>query len=262
MDAIIIKKVVTALLYPTSIILVSGCFMVVFKKFKAIKLSRLCCSICLVSFLLSSNLMFARWLTRSLELQYPQTPIEKIKEHDVVIVLGGGLRIPTPPAQQTQLSASSDRYWYAVQLYRAGKAKRILISAGNIVEQRGLHSEAFYARELLGLWGVPSDLVLIESNSRTTFENHQQVASLIKSNDIRSALLVTSALHMPRAYSLFKDLPIKITPATSDVLVRDADSIGFLNWIPSANAMKLTTAALHEYYAIWYGRLNAIIFNS
>ena len=133
MDAFIIKKVVPAFLYPTSIILVSGCFMVVFKKFKAIKLSRLCCSICLVSFLLSSNPMFARWLTRSLELQYPQTPIEKIKEHDVVIVLGGGLRIPTPPAQQTQLSASSDRYWYAVQLYRAGKAKRILISAGNIV---------------------------------------------------------------------------------------------------------------------------------
>lgn len=262
MDAIILKKVVTALLYPASLILIAGFLMIVFKKIKAVKLSRFCGLAFIVSFLLSTNPAFARWLTYALERQYPQTSIATIKEHDAVIILGGGLRIPTPPAKQTQLSSASDRYWYAVQLYRAGKAKRILISAGNIIEQGDLYAEAVYARELLELWGIPPAAILIESKSRTTKENQQQVALLIHSNDISSALLVTSALHMPRAYGLFQTLPIKITPATADVLIRDADSIGILNWVPSASAMQLTTAALHEYYAIWYGRLKAITSKS
>jgi len=262
MDVIILKKVITALLYPASIISISGCLMVVFKKFRAIKLSRLCGLIFVVSFLLSTNPLFARWFAYSLERQYPQVPITNIKSHDVVIVLGGGLRIPTQPAIQTQLSSGSDRYWYAVQLYRAGKAERILISAGNIIEQEGLFTEAVYAKQLLELWGVPSDAILIEGKSRTTSENQQQVVSLIDKHGVNSALLVTSALHMPRAYSLFKNTSIKITPASADVLIRDADSIGFLNWVPSASAMQLTTVTLHEYYAIWYGSLKATISKS
>jgi len=237
MDTIILKKVVTALLYPASIIVISGCLMVIFKKHRAVKLSQFCYLMFIVSFLLSTNLMFARWLTHSLEKQYPQTSIENIQQHDAIIILGGGLRIPIPPAKQTQLSSASDRYWYAVQLYRAGKAKRILISAGNVIEQNGLYGEAVYARELLELWGVPSQAITIETESRTTKENQQQVLFLIQQHNIDSALLVTSALHMPRAYNLFKELPIKI-------------------------AMQLTTVALHEYYAMWYGRLKAVIFKS
>ena len=108
-------------------------------------------------------------------------------------------------------------------------------------------------------WGVPPTAILIESKSRTTSENQQQAASLIKNNDIHSALLVTSALHMPRAYALFKKTPIQITPATTDVLIRDADSVAALRWIHSVGAMQLTTIALHEYYAIWYGQLKAMI---
>ena len=259
MDLIIFKKIATALLYPASLVLITAVLSVVFKVVKATKLSRLCYLACIVSFVLSTNPMLARYLAYSLEQHYPQQSMLDIKQHDAIVVLGGGLRIPTQPAKQTQLSSSSDRYWYAVQLYRAGKAKRIIISAGNVIEQKGLHAEGVYALTLLERWGVPSAAIIVEPDSRTTAENQQRVASILKSENINSALLVTSALHMPRAYGLFKELPISITPATADVLIRDIESIAALEWVPSANAMQLTTMALHEYYAIWYRRLKAFI---
>lgn len=259
MDTVIITKIVTALLYPASIMLISGLFMYFFRWFGAKKLHAICWMTFVFTFLLSTNSLVARWLTESLERQYPQQSIASIATHDAIIVLGGGLRIPTEPAKQIQLGNASDRYWYAVQLYKAGKAKHIIVSGGNTVHQVGFEGEASYAKTLLELWGVPGEAIVVESESRNTGENQQAVSLLLEQNDIKSALLVTSAMHMPRASALFKALPIKITPASADVLIRDVRSIDGLDWIPSASAMELTTKALHEYYAIWYGRLKAFI---
>lgn len=262
MDLIIIKKIVTALFYPANIIFIAALLALFFKLQKAPKLSFLFRFVLVACFILSTNSLSAYWLVNTLEKQHPPQLIADIKKHDAIIVLGGGLRTPVPPAKHIQLGAAADRYWYAVQLYRAGRAKQILLSGGNTVEQIGVRAEAVYAKDLLERWGVPSKDILVEPNSRTTYENQQYVADIIDDNNIKSALLVTSAIHMPRAYQLFEKLPLTVTPASTDSLSSKVNSIAVLNWIPSASAMQLTTQALHEYYAIWYGRLKALISSS
>jgi len=259
MDLVIIIKFVSALLYPINLIalgvLVSWFFGWLNKK----GISRKSMLFAITVFLLSSNSYVALWLTKQLEKQHPQEQIWDVPSHDALIVLGGGLKIPTEPAKHTQLGAGSDRYWYAVQLYRAGKAKKIILSGGNLVEQPGLKGEAFYASELLLKWGVPRAAILIEEGSRTTHENKDAIGSLLKSQELNSALLVTSAMHMPRAHQLFKTLPINITPASADIIVRDSKKIEGLAWLPSAEAMQLTTRAVHEYYGMAYNKVKALI---
>ena len=156
MDPIIVVKFISALLYPVGLIVLSVLFSWFFGWLNKKGKSRKCLFFAVVVFLLSSNLYVASWLTNQLEKQYPQMKIWDVPTHDALIVLGGALRIPTKPAQHTQLGAASDRYWYAVQLYRAGKAKKIILSGGNLIQQSELKGEAFYARELLLKWGVPS----------------------------------------------------------------------------------------------------------
>jgi uncharacterized SAM-binding protein YcdF (DUF218 family) len=203
--------------------------------------------------------MLASKLVYNLEREHPQRAVDDFAKHDAIIVLGGGLRIPTPPAKYAQLAHGSDRYWYAAKLYQAAKADKIFISGGNVYQQPGVRSEAYYISELLQQWGVPEEAIELEVSSRTTAENQRNTVDLINKNRIQSALLVTSAIHMPRAYSLFRKLPIEITPASADVLIRQQNSPAIFGLIPSASALRLTTVALHEYYAMWFAALTGLL---
>jgi len=255
-DSVIVIKFFSALLYPVgviSVMLLVACVLSLFKRRLLVRTSMV---FALSVFLLSSNIGIANKLVLSLESQYPQKTMQTLPKHDAIVVLGGGLRMPTAPAQHVQLGSASDRYWYAVQLYRAGKARKIIVSGGNIVPQAGLESEAFYVKQLLVRWGMPERDIILEGQSRTTSENQRYIEPLLQSNRIESFFLVTSAIHMPRAYVLFKQMNYQITPASADVLVRqDESTVHGLGWLPSSHAISLTTRALHEYYGLFYVRV-------
>jgi len=250
---------VSALAYPAGLVLLLLCLRFALTGAGAIRLAKISSLLMMSILLLASNPKIARYLAFQLESQYPQQMLEDIARHDAIIVLGGGLRLPLPPAQHTQLAAGADRLWYAARLFQAGKAATIVISGGNVYAQPGYSGEATYAAELLQEWGVPGAAILVEASSRTTRENKANTALFLLDNDIKSALLVTSALHMPRAHRLFSQMPIPITPASADVLIRNQRSPEVLQWIPSAAAFYLSTVALHEYYGIWFSEFQAFI---
>lgn len=255
MDSVFIIKIVSALLYPLGLVFVSALLSLIYRFRRRALGARVWAVIAVTILLVSSNPMVANKLVSSLERQYPQLKMESIAVHDAIIVLGGGLRIPLPPAEHVQLGRGSDRYWYAAQLFHAGKGAKLILSGGNIYSQAGLQGEAYYAAQLLQQWGVPKEVINVDSNSRTTAENQSNTLKLIESNNVQSALLVTSAIHMPRAYNIFKRLPISITPASADVLIRQQNAPVIFRYLPSASALQLTTAAMHEYYGEWYQRL-------
>jgi uncharacterized SAM-binding protein YcdF (DUF218 family) len=255
MDSIIVIKVISALLYPLGFASLCVCLALVYRIRGRIFAAKLLSASALLVVLLSSNSILASKLVYSLERLHPQLALESIGKHDAIIVLGGGLRIPTAPAKHVQLARGSDRYWYAARLFRAGKAEKIIISGGNVYQQPGLQAEAYYASLLLQQWGIPEDAIEMDLGSRTTTENKNNTADLINQSSIKSAVLVTSAIHMPRAYSLFRKLPIKITPASADVLIRQQNSPAILGFIPSAWALQLTTVAMHEYYGMLFDGL-------
>ena len=192
-------------------------------------------------------------LVRSLENDYPPVPMAKLPEADAIIVLGGGLDLPYPPRQHPHLVTGSDRLLHALRLYRAGKAPHILLTGGNVFPQPGLQSEAYYARRLLGLWGVPESAIVLETESRNTIQNAEYSARILKQRGWSDVLLVTSAAHMHRAVLSFRNAGVEVTPAPTDFLAVDANAPAALNWIPNAGALTGTTHALHEYLGrLWY----------
>jgi len=255
MDTVLTIKVISALIYPIGLVLVFALLYLLLKLIGKSVLARLSMLVSILSLVFSSNPIFANYLARSLENQYPQKSMEETATHDIIMVLGGGLRLPYPPAINTQLSRGSDRYWYATQLHRAGKAQRILLTGGNVINQEGFDGEAQYAKQLLMDWGVPEEAILTESLSRTTMQNRDNVRQFLTEQQIQSVLLVTSALHMPRAHRIFGELPLVITPASADVLVRDIKVPTIFNWLPSASALALTTYSAHEYYGLWFNQI-------
>lgn len=195
----------------------------------------------------------AHTLLRSLESGYQPMKVEDAPNADVIVVLGGALTLPLPPRLYPELNSSSDRLLRALRLYRAGKAGHILLSAGNAFPEPGLKSEAYYAREVLELWGVSESAIVLETRSRNTLENAEYSAPILRRRHWNKVLLVTSASHMDRALMAFHDAGVNVTPVPVDFTAVGSGSVEVLDWVPNAGALAATTYALHEYLGrLWY----------
>lgn len=197
-------------------------------------------------------------LLGSIEGDYPQRSIQQYQEHDAILVLGGGLRVPSKPSVDVQFNNATDRYWLAAKLYLAGKAPNIMIAGGNVFDQQGVLSEAEYAADLLQQWGVPKQAILIEKNSRTTEQNFKNISQFFPKKASK-VLLVTSASHMRRSVWLAKQAGLNVTAAPADVLVRDTNRPAVFNYLPSVAALNNTTIAFHEIYGLAFAKLKAFI---
>ena len=157
------------------------------------------------------------------------------------------------------LSGAADRVLHAARLYRGGKVKRILVSAGNLPWERALKPEAELIKELLVEWGVPSEAIEIATASRNTYENAREIEHMWKARGFKSALLVTSAIHMPRAIAVFRRVDLPVIASTADVLVVDGDPRDLFAWLPEASALAATTNALKEWMGILVYRLRGYL---
>ena len=199
----------------------------------------------------SATPVFASWALSTLERQHPPVALAELPTADVAIVLGGAIGQPLPPRKELDLSSAADRVLHAARLYKAGKVRRVLVAAGNVPWLPAVKTEAELIAELLVTWGVPANDIEIAGQSRNTFENALEIVEMRRTRPFASALLVTSASHMPRALAVFRRAGLPVTPATTDVEVVDEPSSNPLRWLPDAGALAMTTTAVRE----WVGYL-------
>ncbi len=92
---------------------------------------------------------------------------------------------------------------HAVALYKNQWAPKILLSGSwELEKETSLHVGQVYARSL----GVPEEDLLIEKESRTTYENALFVKLILEQNNFKSFILVTSPAHTFRTRLIFKRL--------------------------------------------------------
>jgi uncharacterized SAM-binding protein YcdF (DUF218 family) len=172
--------------------------------------------------------------------------VAEYPEVDAIVVLGGSLDPPLSPRLYLDLSGAIDRIWHGVRLFRAGRAATVLLSGGNVFPLPGVEGESFYAAQLMEEWGVPRSSILVEDLSRNTYENALYSKELLEENGLKKVLLVTSALHMPRALRVFRSNGIDAIAAPTDYNIVDLEQPEIINWIPSLNAMGSLSALIRE----------------
>lgn len=100
---------------------------------------------------------FSDWLIDRLERPYHEHPVSATPPAPAIVVLGGGLlHLPSDQHPAAELSDSTDRLWRAAQLYRAGKAPLLVVSAGGEPKP----TEAEFAKRLLVEWGIPETAIV------------------------------------------------------------------------------------------------------
>lgn len=98
-------------------------------------------------------------------------------------------------------------------------------------------------------FGVP--VRWVEGRSRNTAENAAFSAALLRVDEVERVLLVTDAMHMERARTVFQRTGLKVTDAPTMFFGEQARGLGA--WVPSAEGMRRSWYASYELIGIaWY----------
>jgi uncharacterized SAM-binding protein YcdF (DUF218 family) len=114
----------------------------------------------------------------------------------------------------TALSDAAERVTVVADLLRRYPEVSVVFSGGNSRLLGGGRAEADYFVQLLQTFGVHSNRVRLERRSRNTAENAAYSAEMISVLPGDRWLLITSAIHMPRAMGAFRKagLPVEAHP--------------------------------------------------
>lgn len=177
---------------------------------------------------------------------------------DAILVLGGGTCPKIAPRPTVEVAEAGDRVLYAAYLFRNGKAPRILCTSGIGTGGIGPRPAAEDMAELLENLGVPKDAIVKETGSRNTHEHGSNLQPMLQEKGFKRVLLVTSALHMPRAMGVFKrSCPgIEFIPAPTDFRAVDLELPWYrqiVNLIPTPSGYVQFSETMHEYLGMaWY----------
>jgi uncharacterized SAM-binding protein YcdF (DUF218 family) len=260
-----LSKLLPLFLYPLGIVTILLIFALALDKLKKWRKGLLIFA--LVVLWLGSNRWVSYGLARSLE--WRNLPPKTTPQAEVIVLLGGGTEPEDYPRQITEVNSAGDRVLYAASLYRDGAAPAILASGGNLnfSGARGA-TPAEDMTDLLTQLGVPEDNIWPQDRSQNTHDDAVYSAEILREKDITEIILVTSAMHMPRAKALFEKQGIDVIPAAADFTITEQNwqsvfhpNAGefVINLLPNASALNLTTTVLKEYFGLLVYRLQGWI---
>ncbi|WP_232802440.1 YdcF family protein [Alloalcanivorax mobilis] len=178
------------------------------------------------------------------QLYPPLPPVAGGDDPAAVVVLGAGRR---PAGEGYAPNATGLRRLHL----GLGEARRrglpLLLSGGasGRTPARQANSEAsLLASEARRL--APDIALMLEPESRNTWENATLSAALLREKGIDRVVLVTDRAHMPRAMLCFQAQGIRVTPVSVPAIPDPA-------WLPSAAALSQVPLIWREWLALlWY----------
>ena len=183
------------------------------------------------------------YLVRAIENQYPRTAWPA--KVDGILILGGGyntwvLRTRHAPATNGTAYRLTEAYAAARHYPNA----RVVFAGGSGVLGGVDWSEAETARYVLTGMGLAPSRLILEPRSRNTHENILFAKAMVKPRPGEVWLLVTSAVHMPRAMGIARKQGWPMLPWPSDYLT--GPDIGFGGFLDIGSNLAMTDFATHE----------------
>ena len=163
-------------------------------------------------------------LARDLEDRYPRPPWPA--HVDGILVLGSGF--DTALFRARGAPASNEGIWRVEAGCAAARrypGARLVFSGGSGALGGAPFSEAETARMVLAEMGQDPKQLTLEARSRNTYENILFTKELVKPKPGEVWLLVTAAMHMPRAMAIARKLDWPMTPWPSDYLTAPSGGI-------------------------------------
>ncbi|MFA9460507.1 YdcF family protein [Thiohalorhabdus sp. Cl-TMA] len=190
----------------------------------------------------------AELLLAPLESRYPALQTVPA-EAEAIVVLGGGQIADSPEYGSGAPGDSTlQRTRFAAHLARASDLP--VYTTGGLPLGRGVPTGRLMAQTLSGDYGIAPGRLHQETASRNTREHVTHLDTLLGDRD--RVVLVTTAWHMPRAMATFAAGNLHPIPAPTDYHEGLGEPYHWLDFLPSAGHLKISSNAAHEYLGLAY----------
>lgn len=150
-------------------------------------------------------LAFPIWTLGTRYEQRIHTCIQEVPEQPMAVVFGAGYWPDGTPSD-----VMKDRVEAAVELYRAGRVRKILFSGDN----RFVHyNEPGKMREYALSLGLPDEAIVLDYAGRRTYDTCYRARDIFGLRDI---VLVTQRYHLPRALYICEHLGLHAVGYVAD----------------------------------------------
>jgi uncharacterized SAM-binding protein YcdF (DUF218 family) len=248
----VLKKTVTLLLMPMSLCLgVLGAGFLLLWMRRRIGVVKILMTL---GFLVLTALSFsavANQIIKPLELWYPSLlNTSTLKDVKWVVVLGSGhASNPELPPNAQVFNSSLSRIVEGIRIHRALPESKLILSGGAVFDPV---PEAETMAAVARMLGVSPDDIVLESQSKDTGQQAQFVKGIVQDD---RCILVTSAIHMPRAMLVFEQRGLKPIPAPTDFGYWIQKESSPYQFFPRAVELRKVEAAMHEYLGLLWARV-------
>lgn len=168
---------------------------------------------------------------------------------DAIVVLSGMLATVAASDGVATEWGDFDRFLGGIELYEAGRASRLIFTAGAVPWRPEATPEGLYLKQFAERLGVPASAILVSDLASNTEQEANAIRRLLPEAQ-PNILLVTSAYHMPRAERIFRRAGFDVNPYPVDFL-NDVEEMTPMDLFPSALHLRLTDMVVRE----WMGRV-------
>jgi uncharacterized SAM-binding protein YcdF (DUF218 family) len=193
-------------------------------------------------------------LVSSLENRFPpllETSELNPKDSVYILVLGSGY-IPNknlPPNDQLSFN-SLGRVTEAIRLHRL--LNRSLLVLPGSAQDENVNKPGLFIQVALAMGVNGNEIRLFGKHDNTQMEALDYTNKFGTKNTL---ILVTDAVHMPRAIFLFKKAGQSPIPSPTNHMVKFDWNNGIRDWLPSSSNIAMMEYAMHEIEGLIYARL-------
>ncbi len=249
----ITSKILWLIVAPSSFLIILLCLAVLLAFLRRFRAASILGGVVTLSLAILSFSPVAERVALSLEQRFPAykddgRPIKG------VIVLGGGLNLASSVTQgRLVLGAAGDRLVAMADLARRYPDATIIFTGGSGYLFGSSGSEADVIEKNLIHLGIAPNRILFERASRNTYENAVMTKAMVQPAGGEHWLLVTSALHMPRAMGLFRAAGFELEAYPVDWRTAP-DFNGMLSDEPASSRLRLFDLAIREWVGLFAAR--------
>ncbi len=208
------SKILSHLLAPSNLLVLlalSGLTMQAFGRYEWQQRGRILIAVVVGLMATLMLLPVGMWLLLPLEARFPAPVLPE--KADGVIVLG---RAVDPSASavwgRPTLNGGADCITEFTALARRYPTAKLIFTGGLVSLTNPELSEAPMARQVMERIGAPVYRVTFEAEARNTYENALFAQKLAKPAPGETWILISSAMHMPRAVGVFRKIGWKVVP--------------------------------------------------
>lgn len=250
----LLSKTLGAAVVPINLLVELGIISVVLMATRFAGLGRKLAATTLILFALAAFSPLGNLLLYPLESRFPTWDPSR-GTPDGIIVLGGSVDTDLSAAHHTPVvSHAADRFFASAELARRYPNARIVFTGGsaNLVSPGA--READYSVPILENIGISRERLIVERDSRNTYENATFTKRLVAPKPGERWLLVTSAYHMPRSMGIFRKAGFDVEAYPVDWRMGGRDDLfSFTN--AGSDGLGRTDTAVREWIGLVANRL-------